>query len=521
MLQTPTVTLETSVIPMIPQPSRVRTLPAPVPALSVISTPEPADVLEQAIRAYIPAPSHAPADSKRFRRLAMQLLDWTASAPLGRMMPEHSPRELVHCQILGTSMRSIVLRLRYRHARTGQVVRVVVKHFRRRDSLHNSGGFGLARELASARHFSALTDGVLPGYYTHSDGLRAIVLEDSSASFADPVPLARALSSDDSVVRRSGFRALTQFYAALGGIPVDADAALAFRRELASLDKRSPFPGGAASFSLASRGAAKLFPQGSAEGDTDPYTQLRFAFKRIAQPVFLARGTLASDELARAFAATRGADYMVSTGDFNPENVLCSPSSLGFASAVSSDAVPARGVDAEGSAFVHRGMLFAEVMLGFPSSPAYPGYRVERERDMAPLYVALWGSRDLDADLALDITLCTLMIACTLIELYARSERAALLPVLCSEAADFMQALLAIALEDVPEGPASGSGSEDSASETAIENTDSINAFESLPDVAELAELPEIEAQSLSAEYRATLMPIIEEAIARLRTFEV
>ena len=102
MPQTPTVTLETSVIPMIPQPSRVRTLPAPVPALSVISTPEPADVLEQAIRAYIPAPSHAPADSKRFRRLAMQLLDWTASAPLGRMMPEHSPRELVHCQILGT-----------------------------------------------------------------------------------------------------------------------------------------------------------------------------------------------------------------------------------------------------------------------------------------------------------------------------------------------------------------------------------------------------------------------------------
>ncbi|BAV87573.1 hypothetical protein RA11412_1274 [Rothia aeria] len=131
------------------------------------------------------------------------------------------------------------------------------------------------------------------------------------------------------------------------------------------------------------------------------------------------------------FTLNRGQVYMFSSGDFSPHNVL-------FGSA--RDTV--RAFDAEGACIHHRGFPFVEAMLGFPSSPGYPNYEVNRERTVPRLFAALFGDTPLDTHLAEDLAVCAAVTACTLMELYSHGERAHLLGRIRRQSAELMMLLL-------------------------------------------------------------------------------
>ncbi len=130
---------------------------------------------------------------------------------------------------------------------------------------------------------------------------------------------------------------------------------------------------------------------------------------------------------------------MLSSGDFSPHNVLYSPA----------DMAPSRGIgtrafDTEGTCIHHRGFPFVEAMLGFPSSPQYPLYRVDREQELPKFYTVLFGEIPLDARLAEDIAVCAAITVCTLLELYADGARARILPRICRQGVELMRILLTL-----------------------------------------------------------------------------
>ena len=126
---------------------------------------------------------------------------------------------------------------------------------------------------------------------------------------------------------------------------------------------------------------------------------------------------------------------MLSSGDFSPQNVLIG----------SADGAQVRMVDAEGTCLHHRGFPFVEAMLGFPSSPEYPRYRVDRKKALPALYSALFEDAPLDEHLAEDLAVCTAVTVCALLELYSSSARSDLLPRIRREGAQLMRLLLEIA----------------------------------------------------------------------------
>ena len=84
-------------------------------------------------------------------------------------------------------------------------------------------------------------------------------------------------------------------------------------------------------------------------------------------------------------------------------------------------------------------------MLGFPSSPEYPRYRVDRKKALPALYSALFENAPLDEHLAEDLAVCTAVTVCALLELYSSSARSNLLPRIRREGAQLMRLLLEIA----------------------------------------------------------------------------
>ena len=418
---------------------------APAPDGELLST-----LIEEAIAAYSPVPPQASADSASMRQNLMQLLSWAHS------LEQVAARTVERVQILGTGMRSVVVRVVYEPAAEpaeSLPTSIIVKRYRRKDSTVNAGGFGYLRERYGLEALNLQVPGLFPQLYGADPELRVLALEDVSAGTVEgeQYSLAHALLEGTEQQVLDALNYYIEAYRALAASGIMGEAVEDYRLNLARADRKAQFPGAIASPGLAERGLKKLYgvadearspehdadsPASSSAAHEDTpvlpaaVEELSFRFRRVLQPFFTKR-----PPVPEQFKLNRGKVYMLSSGDFSPQNVLIG----------SADGAQVRMVDAEGTCLHHRGFPFVEAMLGFPSSPEYPRYRVDRKKTLPALYSALFEDAPLDEHLAEDLAVCTAVTVCALLELYSSSARAGLLPRIRREGAQLMRLLLEIA----------------------------------------------------------------------------
>lgn len=418
---------------------------APAPDGEHLST-----LIEEAIAAYSPVPPQASADSASMRQNLMQLLSWAHS------LEQVAARTVERVQILGTGMRSVVVRVVYEPAAEpaeSLPTSIIVKRYRRKDSTVNAGGFGYLRERYGLEALNLQVPGLFPQLYGADPELRVLALEDVSAGTVEgeQYSVAHALLEGTEQQALDALNYYIEAYRALAASGIMGEAVEDYRLNLARADRKAQFPGAIASPGLAERGLKKLYgvadearspehdadsPDSSSAAHEDApvlpaaVEELSFRFRRVLQPFFTKR-----PPVPEQFKLNRGKVYMLSSGDFSPQNVLIG----------SADGAQVRMVDAEGTCLHHRGFPFVEAMLGFPSSPEYPRYRVDRKKALPALYSALFEDAPLDEHLAEDLAVCTAVTVCALLELYSSSARADLLPRIRREGAQLMRLLLEIA----------------------------------------------------------------------------
>ena len=427
------------------------------PALSPNDSSAPAPdgehlsaLIEEAIAAYSPVPPQASADSASMRQNLMQLLSWAHS------LDQVAARTVERVQILGTGMRSVVVRVAYEPAvesAESLPTSIIVKRYRRKDSTVNAGGFGYLRERYGLEALNLQVPGLFPQLYGADPELRVLALEDVSAGTVEgeQYSVAHALLEGTEQQALDALNYYIEAYRALAASGIMGEAVEDYRLNLARADRKAQFPGAIASPGLAERGLKKLYgvadearspehdadsPDSSSAAHEDApvlpaaVEELSFRFRRVLQPFFTKR-----PPVPEQFKLNRGKVYMLSSGDFSPQNVLIG----------SADGAQVRMVDAEGTCLHHRGFPFVESMLGFPSSPEYPRYRVDRKKALPALYSALFEDAPLDEHLAEDLAVCTAVTVCALVELYSSSARSDLLPRIRREGAQLMRLLLEIA----------------------------------------------------------------------------
>lgn len=418
---------------------------APAPNVELLST-----LIEEAIAAYSPVPPQASADSASMRQNLMQLLCWAHS------LDQVAARAVERVQILGTGMRSVVVRVAYEPAAESSEslpTSIIVKRYRRKDSTVNAGGFGYLRERYGLEALNLQVPGLFPQLYGADPELRVLALEDVSAGTVEgeQYSVAHALLEGTEQQALDALNYYIEAYRALAASGIMGEAVEDYRLNLARADRKAQFPGAIASPGLAERGLKKLYgvadearspehdadnPASSSAAHEDApvlpaaVEELSFRFRRVLQPFFTKR-----PPVPEQFKLNRGKVYMLSSGDFSPQNVLIG----------SADGAQVRMVDAEGTCLHHRGFPFVEAMLGFPSSPEYPHYRVDRKKALPALYSALFEDAPLDEHLAEDLAVCTAVTVCALVELYSSSARSDLLPRIRREGAQLMRLLLEIA----------------------------------------------------------------------------
>ena len=418
---------------------------APAPNVEHLSA-----LIEEAIAAYSPVPPQASADSASMRQNLMQLLSWAHS------LEQVAARPVERVQILGTGMRSVVVRVAYEPAAESSEslpTSIIVKRYRRKDSTVNAGGFGYLRERYGLEALNLQVPGLFPQLYGADPELRVLALEDVSAGTveSEQYSVAHALLEGTEQQALDALNYYIEAYRCLAASGIMGEAVEDYRLNLAHADRKAQFPGAIASPGLAERGLKKLYSVAdearSPEHDADSpasssaahedapvlpaaVEELSFRFRRVLQPFFTKR-----PPVPEQFKLNRGKVYMLSSGDFSPQNVLIG----------SADGAQVRMVDAEGTCLHHRGFPFVEAMLGFPSSPEYPRYRVDRKKALPALYSALFEDAPLDEHLAEDLAVCTAVTVCALVELYSSSARSDLLPRIRREGAQLMRLLLEIA----------------------------------------------------------------------------
>ena len=419
---------------------------APAPDGEHLST-----LIEEAIAAYSPVPPQASADSASMRQNLMQLLSWAHS------LEQVAARAVERVQILGTGMRSVVVRVAYEPAAEPAAplpTSIIVKRYRRKDSTVNAGGFGYLRERYGLEALNLQVPGLFPQLYGADPELRVLALEDVSAGTVEgeQYSVAHALLEGTEQQALDALNYYIEAYRSLAASGIMGEAVEDYRLNLARADRKAQFPGAIASPGLAERGLKKLYgvadearspehdadssPASSSAAHEDApvlpaaVEELSFRFRRVLQPFFTKR-----PPVPEQFKLNRGKVYMLSSGDFSPQNVLIG----------SADGAQVRMVDAEGTCLHHRGFPFVEAMLGFPSSPEYPRYRVDRKKALPALYSALFEDAPLDEHLAEDLAVCAAVTVCALLELYSSSARANLLPRIRREGAQLMRLLLEIA----------------------------------------------------------------------------
>ena len=399
-------------------------------------------LIEEAIALYTPAPPQASADSAAMRRNLSRMLTWAKG------LEQSGGRDFANVRILGTGMRSVVVRVNF-EAAEALPSSLILKRYRRKDSMQNAGGFGYLRERYGLPALNEQVPGLFPRFYGADAELRVIALEDVSAGTAEgeQYSVAHALTEGTKEQALNALDYYVGAYRSLARAGIMGEAVESYRANLARADRKAQFPGAIASPALAERGLKRIYgvdeqehledregfelPEDRESRSTLPPTveELSFRFRRVVQPFFTTR-----PPVPEQFKLNRGRVYMLSSGDFSPQNVLIGPA----------EAAPVRIVDAEGTCLHHRGFPFVEAMLGFPSSPEYPRYRVDRQRALPALYSALFDDAPLEAHLAEDLAVCTAVTVCVLVELYSASPRAALLPMIRREGAQLMRLLLQI-----------------------------------------------------------------------------
>ena len=418
---------------------------APAPDGELLSA-----LIEEAIAAYSPVPPQASADSVSMRQNLMQLLSWAHS------LEQVDARTVERLQILGTGMRSVVVCVAYKPAAESAEslpTSIIVKRYRRKDSTVNAGGFGYLRECYGLEALNRQVPGLFPQLYGADSELRVLALEDVSAGTVEgeQYSVAHALLEGTEQQALDALNYYIEAYRSLAASGIMGEAVEDYRLNLARADRKAQFPGAIASPGLAERGLKKLCgvadeartpehdadsPASSPAAHEDApvlpaaVEELSFRFRRVLQPFFTKR-----PPVPEQFKLNRGRVYMLSSGDFSPQNVLIG----------SADGAQVRMVDAEGTCLHHRGFPFVEAMLGFPSSPEYPRYRVDRKKALPALYSALFEDAPLDEHLAEDLAVCTAVTVCALLELYSSSVRSDLLPRIRREGAQLMRLLLEIA----------------------------------------------------------------------------
>lgn len=419
---------------------------APAPDGELLNT-----LIEEAITAYSPVPPQASADSASMRQNLMQLLCWAHS------LEQVAGRAVERVQILGTGMRSVVVRVAYEPAAESAQslpTSIIVKRYRRKDSTVNAGGFGYLRERYGLEALNQQVPGLFPQLYGADAELRVLALEDVSAGTVEgeQYSVAHALLEGTEQQALDALNYYIEAYRSLAASGIMGEAVEDYRLNLARADRKAQFPGAIASPGLAERGLKKLYgvadearapehgvdssPNSSPAAHEDApvlpaaVEELSFRFRRVLQPFFTKR-----PPVPEQFKLNRGRVYMLSSGDFSPQNVLIG----------SADGAQVRMVDAEGTCLHHRGFPFVEAMLGFPSSPEYPRYRVDRKKALPALYSALFEDAPLDEHLAEDLAVCAAVTVCALLELYSSSARSNLLPRIRREGAQLMRLLLEIA----------------------------------------------------------------------------
>ena len=430
------------------------------PALSPNDSSAPASdgerlstLIEEAIAAYSPVPPQASADSASMRQTLMQLLSWAHS------LEQVAARTVERVQILGTGMRSVVVRVNFEDSGPAGAAEalpssLILKRYRRKDSTVNAGGFGYLRERYGLESLNRQVPGLFPQLYGADPELRVLALEDVSAGTVEgeQYSVAHALLEGTEQQALDALNYYIEAYHSLAASGIMGEAVEDYRLNLARADRKAQFPGAIASPGLAERGLKKLYgvadearapehgadsspASAPAEHEDTPVLpaaveELSFRFRRVLQPFFTKR-----PPVPEQFKLNRGRVYMLSSGDFSPQNVLIG----------SADGAQVRMVDAEGTCLHHRGFPFVEAMLGFPSSPEYPRYRVDRKKALPALYSALFEDAPLDEHLAEDLVVCTAVTVCALLELYSSSARSKLLPRIRREGAQLMRLLLEIA----------------------------------------------------------------------------
>ena len=416
---------------------------APAPDGELLNT-----LIEEAIAAYSPVPPQASADSASMRQNLMQLLCWAHS------LEQVAGRAVERVQILGTGMRSVVVRVAYEPAAESAQsfesaqslpTSIIVKRYRRKDSTVNAGGFGYLRERYGLEALNQQVPGLFPQLYGADAELRVLALEDVSAGTVEgeQYSVAHALLEGTEEQALDALNYYIEAYRSLAASGIMGEAVEDYRLNLARADRKAQFPGAIASPGLAERGLKKLYGVADAArapeqgADSSPVStfaehedapvlpaaveELSFRFRRVLQPFFTKR-----PPVPEQFKLNRGRVYMLSSGHFSPQNVLIG----------SADGAQVLMVDAEGTCLHHR---------GFPSSPEYPRYRVDRKKALPALYSALFEDAPLDEHLAEDLAVCTAVTVCALLELYSSSARSDLLPRIRREGAQLMRLLLEIA----------------------------------------------------------------------------
>ncbi|MEX3611144.1 hypothetical protein VVR12_08860 [Rothia sp. LK2588] len=288
-------------------------------------------LLTDAVSAFIPAPADAPVATDAFGRLFRNILQ--AYDPHAENAGAPRLEEIRSVRILSAGMRSVVLRAH------GPSSSVILKYFRRRDSAHNSGGFGYLRE----KHGLPALNGLLPGSYCAllfaDDDARLLCLED-----IDGVPLIGLSPRDDPRWTEGALADWCDFWVEiLNAHPTsDLDAVRHFTQSIARADPQARRPGALPSPRLAERGLRRWAAASGMAEYSPAFSLLLDQLDQVTTP---------PPELA-----------VFSAGDFSPHNLLLCPQG------------GIRGIDAEGACVHHRLLPVAELFLGFPSAPGYPTY---------------------------------------------------------------------------------------------------------------------------------------------------
>lgn len=295
-------------------------------------------ICQQAIAGYTLKTGDSPVDTAKFERLLLSMIA-ASEKFLGKA---------VSARIFSAGMRSVVISVVGEHAErgSGAPATVVVKHFRRKDSATNSGGFGYLREKHGLSSLNSLVESSYSQLLGWDDDARFLILEYVLGTHLSEFLSVSSLSEngnagqDASAHIAEGLDLWSNFWATQLNSTRQQTVQETFQRSLVTADARARYPGRMTSPQLAFKGLEKFVADSGHSANNAYHRELEAQLSSIIFP--------------------DPAHSVLSSADFSPQNMLVSQSQRG---------TEVRGIDAEGTAIHHWALPVAEILLGFPSHP--------------------------------------------------------------------------------------------------------------------------------------------------------